>query len=220
MKPYYQDDYATVYHGDCREVLPELGKVDLVLTDPPYGVNLNPDNTRFSGGDSASVSRRGAGVASKDRMEIIGDDADFDPSFLLQYGKKQIIWGWNNYPDKLGRGACLVWIKKNDDAFGTFLGDAEVAFVSGGHGVFCHRDLSHTAEAHTREHPSQKPLKLFAWCVEKYSKEGQTILDPFMGSGTTLRAAKDLQRKAIGIEMEEKYCEIAAKRLAQEVLEL
>ncbi len=113
MKPYYDHNGITIYNADCREVLPTLDKVDLVLTDPPYGVNLNPDNTRFSGGNNLSKARRGKGDNSKNNKKIISDDKDFDPSFLLNYGKRQIIWGWNNYPDKLGRGACLVWIKKN-----------------------------------------------------------------------------------------------------------
>ena len=219
--PYYQDDSCTIYHGDCLEILPTLESqsIDLVLTDPPYGVNLNVDNSRFSGGHNASKRRQGSGTSGERRQSIAGDDSEFNPHFLLNYGRRQIIWGWNNYPDKLGRGGCLVWIKKNEASFGTFLGDAEIAFVSRANGVYCHKDLSHNSEARFRKHPTQKPLSLFKWCLEKYSKWGEVILDPFMGSGTTLEAAKQLGRKAIGIELEEKYCEIAAERLQQEYMQ-
>lgn len=218
VRPYYSDDSCLIIHGDCRDILPliEPGSVDLVLTDPPYGVNLNPDNTRFSGGSTVSRSKRGAGVSSLTTPRIASDAKEFDPSFLLDYGKHHIIWGWNNYPDKLPRGACLVWLKRNDDAFGTFLGDAETAWMSKGNSVYCHTSYPQ-AMAHTRQHPTQKPLDLMVWCLEFFPK-AETILDPFMGSGTTLRAAKDLGRKAIGIELEERYCEIAAKRMAQTVL--
>ncbi len=114
MTPYYQQDGITIYHGDCREVLPMLPKVDLVLTDPPYGIALNTDNSRFSGGNVASVARRGNGRGSANGKPITNDAAPFDPSFLLKIGEHQIIWGWNNFPDKLPRGACLVWLKRYD----------------------------------------------------------------------------------------------------------
>jgi site-specific DNA-methyltransferase (adenine-specific) len=217
-KPYYEQDGIVIYHGDCREILPTIGPVDLVLTDPPYGISLNPDNTRFSGGSSASKAKRGAGIKSLSTPRIIADDAEFDPSFLLDYGKHQVIWGWNNYPDKLPRGAALVWLKRNDEAFGTFLSDAELAWMSKGHGVYCKRSYPQ-ALAHDRQHPTQKPLDLMKWCLS-FFPNAQTILDPFVGSGTTLRAAKDLGRKAIGIEIDERNCEIAAKRLQQAVLPL
>jgi DNA modification methylase len=90
--------------------------------------------------------------------------------------------------------------------------------MKGGHGVYCHRDLSMNAITNERAHPTQKPVGLMKWCVQQ-AGEAELILDPFMGSGTTLRAAKDLGRKSIGIEIEEKYCEIAANRLRQEVLQ-
>lgn len=214
MNPYYDHADITIYHGDCRDILPRLPKVDLVLTDPPYGIDLNTDTTRFSGGSAASRSRRGRGST---KPAVSGDKGAFDPSFLTEYGSDQIIWGWNNFPDKLPAGACLVWIKRHDAAFGSFLSDAETAWMSKGHGVYCRRDLSNCAIAKERVHPTQKPLGLMAWCLGFFPRT-QTTLDPFMGSGSTLRAAKDSGIRAIGIEIEEKYCEIAARRLQQEVL--
>lgn len=216
-KPYYQDDYCTIYNADCREILPHLPKVDLVLTDPPYGIGLNTDNSRFSGGNIASISRRGDGPGSANGKPIINDDEPFDPSFMLNAAGGFIVWGWNNYADKLPRGACLVWIKRNEDAYGSFLSDAEVAWMSKGHGVYCRKDLTNNAIANWRVHPTQKPQGLMEWCLG-FFPNAQTILDPFMGSGTTLVAAKNLGRKAIGIEICEKYCAIAVKRLKQEVL--
>lgn len=218
MNPYYEHGGITIYHGDCREVLPGLS-ADLLLTDPPYGIALDTDNSRFSGGTAGNVAKRGTGVSSRNGRPVIGDAAPFDPSFLLAHGEHQVIWGWNNYPDKLPRGACLVWLKRNDEAFGTFLSDAETAWMSKGHGVYCKRDLSNNAIALTRAHPTQKPVTLMTWCLS-FFPNAASVLDPFMGSGTTLVAAKNLGRKAIGVEIEERYCEIAARRLSQEVLNL
>lgn len=218
MKPYYERGGITIYHGDCREILPTLAeRIDLVLTDPPYGINLDTDNSRFSGGKAGNMAKIGNGVGTGGGTPIVGDDQPFDPSFLTHYGRGQIIWGWHHFPDRLPRGGCLVWLKRLDDAFGSFLSDAEIAWISKGSGVYCRRDLSNNAIAKERVHPTQKPVGLMRWCIG-FFPEAQTLLDPFMGSGTTLRAAKDLGRKAIGIEIEERYCEVAAKRLSQEVL--
>ena len=207
---------ATLYLGDCMEVLPTLDKVDAVITDPPYGISLDTDNSRFSGGTAGNMARRGNGIGSADGRPIAGDDKPFDPSFLLNYGKDQIIWGWNNYPDRLPRGACLVWLKRLDPAFGSFLSDAETAWMSKGHGVYCRRDLTNNAIAKDRAHPTQKPVGLMIWCIE-FLPNPQTILDPFMGSGTTGVAAIQLGRKFIGIEREPKYFDIACKRIEQAV---
>lgn len=219
MKPYYEEAGIVIYNCDCREILLTLGPVDLVLTDPPYGINLNTDNSRFSGGTLGNIAKRGNGIGTARGARIANDQVEFDPSFLLSVGQSQIIWGWHNFPDKLPRGTCLVWLKRNDDAFGSFLSDAETAWMSKGHGVYCRRDLSNNAIANERVHPTQKPVGLMKWCLG-FFPHADIILDPFMGSGTTLRAAKDLKRKAIGIELEEKYCEIAAHRLQQEVIDL
>ena len=212
-KPYYDDGNGIViYHGDCREILPHLPKVDLVLTDPPYGMN-------WDGRVKPGAANGTGGTFTKFQGEtIVGDDVDFDPSFLLQYGLC-IIWGFHHFPQHLYRGSVLVWVKKYPDAFGTFLSDADIAWMSKGHGVYCSPVVNPASFQHEKAHPTQKPLEVMRWCIG-FAPNAQTILDPFMGSGTTLRAAKDLGRKCIGIELEEKYCEIAAKRLSQETLPL
>lgn len=217
MKPYYEHGGQTIYLGDCREIIPSLGKFDLLLTDPPYGIRLNTDNSRFSGGAAGNMAKRGNGIGSANGKPIHGDDEPFDPSFLMELSGDKIIWGWNNFAQKLPRGTCLVWLKRNDEAFQSFLSDAEVAWMSKGHGVYCRRDLSNNAIANQRVHPTQKPVSLMQWCLS-FFPDCDTVLDPFAGSGTTGRACKDLGKQCTMIEREEKYCEIAAQRLSQEVL--
>jgi len=219
VKPYYERDGITIYHGDCREILPALDAVGLVLTDPPYGIGLDTDNSRFSGGTDGNIAKRGKGVGSAGGAPITNDETPFDPSFLVHIGSHQVIWGWHNFPDRLPPGACLVWLKRYDEAFGSFLSDAETAWMSKGHGVYCRRDLSNNAIANDRAHPTQKPVGLMRWCLS-FFPNAETVLDPFMGSGSTLVAAELECRRAIGIEIEERYCEIAAKRLGQRVLGL
>ena len=201
---------ATLILGNCREVLETVGRVDAVVTDPPYGIGLNTDSRRFSGGKGDSRRKRGKRMGPACGTPIIGDAEAFDPAICL-LGSEQIIWGWNNYADRLPRGSCLVWVKRNDDAFGTFLSDAEIAWFSRGHGVYCFRDLSNAAIALERTHPTQKPVSLMAWCVER--TKGQIILDPFMGSGTTGVACINLSRKFIGIEIDPGYFDIACRRI-------
>ena len=205
---------CTLYLGDCRDILPTLSKVDAVVTDPPYGMNLNTDNSRFSGGNVASVYKRGNGKGSAKGKPIIGDDKSFDANFLLSYGNEQIIWGLNHIGWSLPPGAALVWIKKNEQAFGTFLSDAELAWKSKGCGVFCLNDLSNASIANERQHPTQKPLSLMTWCLT-HVPDAKTILDPFMGSGTTGVACVKMGRKFIGIEIDPDYFEIACKRIRE-----
>ncbi len=208
-----------LYNKDCLEVIPTLSGIDYVVTDPPYGINVNTDNSRFSGGTAGNMSKRGNGIGSANGKRIINDDKPFDPSFLVGIGKHQIIFGWNNFADKLPSGTCLVWIKRYDKAFGSFLSDAEVAWMSKGHGVYCKRDLSNNAIANERVHPTQKPVSIMQWCIEMISNEGDTIFDPFMGSGTTGVAALQLGRKFIGCEIDPKYFAIAEKRIKSAALQ-
>ena len=210
MTPYYQDAAVTIYHGDCRDILPTLGPVDAVVTDPPYGIGYN-----HSGGGGGIWEQRSVGP-------IVGDELPFDPSPFLNF-KDVLMWGANHYADRLPSSpGWYVWDKKlglKDDNFS----DCEIAWHKRGTRARVFRRLWNGLLAHEqgerRRHVSQKPIDLMVWCLNLLP-EANLILDPFMGSGTTLRAAKDLGRKAIGIEIEERYCEIAAKRMAQEVLPL
>lgn len=212
---YYRDDHITIYHGDCREIAPTLEGIDAVISDPPYGMNWPCENVRFCGGSEEAKKRRPKNPKVYEKT-IFGDNHTFNPDPWINFDKV-ILWGSNHYAKQLPIGTTLVWVKRFDDAFGSFLSDAEIAWMKNGHGVYCFRDLSMQGETLTRTHPTQKPIPLMKWCIEKAGMP-KLILDPFMGSGTTLRAAKDLGLKAIGIEIEERYCEIAAKRMAQEVL--
>jgi site-specific DNA-methyltransferase (adenine-specific) len=213
MEPYYERDGIVIYHGDCREILPTLDaeSIDLVLADPPYGIG-------YVHGDEAAKS-----YASKvNQTPVYGDDEPFDPAPLLRF-QRLILWGANHYASRLPDAAgWLVWDKRcntgqNDQS------DCELAWtnVLTTARTFYHlwNGFLRDSERGWRVHPTQKPVALMRWCLELVP-DAAVALDPFMGSGTTLRAAKDLGRKAIGIEIEERYCEIAAKRLSQEVMAL
>lgn len=209
MEPYYQDEAVTIYHGDCRDVLPSLSEVDLVLSDPPYGI----DYVHSGGGKGKHSVRLCEPVA--------GDTLPFDPSPFLHY-PDVILWGATHYASRLPHGRSLVWDKLAGlEAFDSF-SDVEIAWRKGRgkDRIFRYlwKGICQQGEKLPRVHPTQKPEALMRWCLS-LAPEAQLVLDPFMGSGTTLRAAKDLGRKAIGIEIEERYCEIAAKRMAQQVLE-
>jgi site-specific DNA-methyltransferase (adenine-specific) len=206
MTPYYADDLVTIYHGDCREW---TGRADAVVSDPPYGMGWDNKVTR------AEPRRRGT-KTSRYGQTIVGDDQPFDPGPWLNYSQV-ILWGANHYAPRLPVGTTLVFVKRYETGFGSFLSDAEIAWMKGGHGVYCYRDMSMHGDSANRLHPSQKPLGLMRWCLEKTAG---LVLDPFTGSGSTLVAAKSLGRRAIGIEIEERYCEIAATRCSQEVLGL
>jgi len=189
-------DGITLYHADCRDILPHLEPVDLVLNDPPYGIGM-----------AANPVRQAHELAAWDN-EPIGSIA---LAMVKRAGNVVVVWGGNYYP--VSPSSCwLVWDKEQPEKFS--LAMCELAWTNMGTPakLFRKRVLSYR-----KIHPTQKPVELMRWCIE-LSKTTGTILDPFTGSGTTLRAAKDLGRRAIGIEIEERYCEIAANRLRQGVL--
>ena len=195
---------ATLYLGDCLEILPTLGKVDAVVTDPPYGIDWDTDYTRFSGGVSESSRSR----------RVTGDAIDFDPEPFLGFDDV-VMFGGNHYATKLPVGSWLIWDKRPESKRGKFLSDAEVAWWNHGRGVYLYKQewdgFNREGERDTkRAHPTQKPIRLMQWCIEKTTG---TVLDPFMGSGTTGVACANLGRKFIGIEIEPKYFDIACKRI-------
>jgi DNA modification methylase len=206
--PYYQDDAVTLYHGDCREIVPLLGRFDLLLTDPPYGIGRD--------GQTASTGGHGGRKAYK----FLGWDNE-RPSgqtlmMLFDHAEWHIIWGGNYFADLLPAGEkWLVW----DKGQRINQSDGELAFTTLG-GALRVYTLNRVALLQDgANHPTQKPEELIRWCIG-LAGDVQTILDPFAGSGTTGRAAKDLGRKCTMIEREERYCEIAANRCRQEVLNL
>ena len=226
MNPYYQDDFVTIYHADCREVLPTLEKVDLVLTDPPYGIGVQTD---YAGSGRGKPSARSTHVGRKRLASansyppVIGDHEPFDPSHILAMGVPCVLWGANHYAHRLPpSGAWFVWDRVSG---GSATADAELAWtnLAGTVRRFEYRwnGACRAGEKETHGlHPTQKPVALMSWVIQRTTEPGQTILDPYMGSGPIEVAAKDLGRKAIGIEIEERYCEIAARRCAQEVIGL
>jgi site-specific DNA-methyltransferase (adenine-specific) len=209
MKPYYEHAGVTIYHGDCKEVLPTLG-VQAIVTDPPYGI-------------SYVKGKGGRGKHNRRNVEpIAGDSEPFEPKFLLGYASV-LCWGADHYAQRLPEGRWLVWDKLNGlESFDSF-SDVEIAWFNkkGASRIFRYlwKGICQDGDKDIgRVHPTQKPLALMKWCFS-FIPDDELVCDPFMGSGTTLRAAKDLGRRAIGIELEEKYCEIAAERMSQEVFE-
>ena len=214
VTPYYEDDHVTIYHGDCREILPLLPVADLILTDPPYGLG---DLWAGGGGETTKSSWR---FDPSEAMQWDSTTVDDVVAMLPTAARHVVIWGGNYYA--LPPSRCwFLWDKKQNDQWTT--AQAEMAWTNVDRPVRTFRMAQ--AEAHgqmkPKEHPTQKPLALMSWCIDMIRDPTiVTVLDPFMGSGTTLRAAKDRGLSAIGIELDERYCEIAAKRMGQGVLAL
>lgn len=210
MRPYYEQDGITIYHGDCREVLPTLAQVDAVVSDPPYGCNW--DGISSSGIHTYQKHWTGS---------IHGDDKPFDPSPFITLGVIAFT-GAQYFYDRLPPGGSLHCWNKKGNYTPLDQGDADM--------VWCSRPQAsrifdlvwrgicrHTENTERFHHPTLKPVALMRWMIALCGTP-RRILDPFCGSGTTLLAAKELGLCAIGIEIEERYCEIAANRLRQGVL--
>lgn len=227
MKPYYEDTKAgiVIYHGDCREILPTLPNVDLVLTDPPYGINGGRGGTSR---ERCRGSYEGCFTQEHDTPEyvqnvivpVIKQCIGISKSVIVTPGNKNFCF----YPQPVSFGCLFQPASAGAQRHGW--ADSQPIFYYGDSPTrgkslsACSFELRHSDEINNG-HPCPKPYKIWLRLLTKGMGDWTgLVLDPFMGSGTTLRAAKDLGRKAIGIEIEELYCEIAAKRLAQEVLPL
>lgn len=227
MKPYYERGGITIYHGDCREVMPTLAP-SLILTDPPYGIGAqygpSYDDSRDTYWDwflpALELMRNTAPiVAFTHRVAALKHITDWDwvGAWTKPYG------GGN----RIGRSPVLphwepifLYGIQQAGISGEFFPDVVNVNPTGNGWHQGRTGWRRWKEATTIGHPTPKPVELFHRLALAFCPDDGTILDPFMGSGTTLRAAKDLGRSAIGIEIEERYCEIAAQRLSQEVLDL
>ncbi len=224
MKPYYYSHAGiTIYHSDwlnCESVLPP--KVDVLLTDPPYGIGeaagKNASRSKPFGGRANGLSHEGRLVIAKDYGNSPWDNSpptESDFVCLLSLAKNAVIWGGNFF--KLPQSSCwLVWDKVNG---ASDFADCELAWTDRKAAVRMFRYMWNgmlKEYPEQRFHPTQKPLALMKWCLSLFP-EAKSVLDPFLGSGTTLVAAKAMGLTGIGIEQHEPYCEIAAKRLSQEV---
>jgi DNA modification methylase len=205
MRAYYEQGGVTIYHGDSREFT-ATGVIGAVVTDPPYGINWKP---RVNNRDSSWT------------------DADRESLTRWLSFPRVCVWGGNYYTDQLPPSeSWLIWLKRpagfdNDPRSYAVL---EMAWTNYGSKP---RTMTHVWDGGKRAgaavnraflHPAQKPLEVMRWSILEAGSISGAILDPFMGSGTTLEAAKVLGHQAIGIELDESYCEIAARRLEQDSL--
>jgi len=215
LKPYYEDEAVQIFHGDCRDILPHLPKVDLVLTDPPYGI----------GEDSYRVANRGK-LAKTTNYGHFDWDTKLDRrtfDLIMGAGHHQIIFGGNYYADWLPPSKCwLVWDKDNNT---NDFADCELAWASFEKAVRRIRWRWNGmlqepgSPKEPRLYPTQKPIPVMRWALS-LAMPVASVIDPCMGGGSTLRAAKDMGIRSIGIDQREIACEIAAKRMSQTVMNL
>ena len=211
LRPYHEEAAVTIYHGDCRQIMPMLGSFDLLLTDPPYGIKTSPNGSHWQDG--------------KKRFDAVEWDDEPPPMWLLEQAislcRQQIIFGGNYF----GLPPSPCWLVWNKDNGASRFADAELAWTNLRRAVRMWTYKRHGGceplkqPDEGKHHPSQKPLSVVMWAMGQ-ANDVQTILDPFAGSGTIGHAAKLMGKKAVLIEREERYCEIAARRLAQDVLPL
>lgn len=205
-----QFDGVTLINADCLDVLPI--EADAVITDPPYGIAFKHSGISY-------------GLGGKSKTDtIIGDDKPFDPAPWLDY-KICLMWGADHYAHRLPEGRWLVWDKLGGrDAFGDSFSDAEVAWAKGKGAMRIHRRMwkgllrEGEDKQRPRYHVSQKPVELMAWCLDQVKVPiGATVLDPYMGSGSTAIACIRTGRKFVGIEKDAKHFETACERVANEL---
>lgn len=224
--PYYEHGGITIYHGDCREMMDELGAgvADAVITDPPYGVGFKYKSHRDSAAEYPQLLAEVLPLMERARKPgapvMVWQAAKNVPHFSEWFAGRdwRLLIAAKNFAQVL---PGPTW-----PAFEPIVAWWEDRKSAKSYGK-CNRDffLADTSPSGRKKrgelingHPCPRPIQHARWIVENWCVPGGVILDPFCGSGTTMMAARELGRKAIGIEIEESYCEIAANRLAQEVL--
>lgn len=209
--PYYDEGGITIYNADCRDVLPAIApdSVALLLTDPPYGISMETDYGR--------ATKFSSGGRGRNYDPVHGDTEAFDPGTLLHY-ERAVLFGANHYHHLLPPGGrWLVWYKRDG-----VLSAGELAWHNcGGRPVeVFDYGIKRTKTTDGVLHPTQKPASIMRWIVEKWTKPGDLVLDPFMGSGPVAQACADLGRRYVGVEIVEDYCRTAVDRLRQGTLSL
>jgi DNA modification methylase len=228
VKPYYSDDFATIYHGDCREILPTVS-ADVLITDPPYGVGLTKKTSDYRQGSNfdAGESLRASTVYHDDADHVAALIREAIPLALSRVNRGLVFPGtrmlWN-YPPAAAIGCVFTPNGAGRSSWGFQVAHPVLyygsdPFLSDGKGSRPNGFRTEQPNREVIDHPCPKPLRWMTWAVERAVRPAESVLDPFAGSGTTLVAAKECGRRSIGIELSERYCEIAAKRLAQEVLD-
>ena len=216
MKPYFEKDGITIYHGDCREILPHV-RADVMVTDPPYDI----------------VAKGGGIGAQRDYLiDMVGfTDCGFDYAILSGFDRWMVFCALKQIPELAAaarkRWSLITWNKPDPTPLvnGNYLPDTEYIIHSfrSGSDLFGKYDdrrrwILHPSGTRKSGHPNEKPIAVINRLLRVGTCDQDTVVDPFCGSGTTVLCARDMGRKAIGIEIEERWCEVAAKRLAQGVL--
>ena len=194
---------ARLYLGDCMEILPTLPRVDAVITDPPYGIGADTHQGKAANG--WRQYGEGGWDAERPNKEVI--------VACISKGQVSIVWGGNYFTDFLP--PSMQWLVWDKGQRGFSLADCEFAWSSQKNAARVFDYARALAMQDGKQHPTQKPLALMRWCIDQCKNHPQTILDPFMGSGTTGVAAVQMGRQFIGIEREPKYFDIACKRIEE-----
>lgn len=212
-----------IYCGDCLELMKQIPdkSIDLVLTDPPYGIDIGKMN--FTNSVNGGVAKRNDYKGKADWDKYTPDSEYF--AEIMRISKNQIIFGGNYFTDKLSPSGCwIIWDKRVEDKYSNDFADCEMAWTSFKKPSRIIRYLwsgmlqGNMQAKERRQHPTQKPTEVIRKILNDFSEPNQTILDPFLGSGTTAVACQELHRNFIGIEISPEYVKIAEDRLKQKPL--
>ena len=211
IKPYYETELGKLYHGDCLDVMQEIDNVNLVITDPPYGIHemayrKNRSRTRLT---------KTVDYGKFDWARNIPEKKYFDE--IKRISENQIIFGGNYFVEYLYNSRCwIVWDKQMTGNFA----ECELAWTSFNQSVKKYtvmwNGMIRVEKEYKRQHPTKKPIRLFTQILDDFSKENDLICDPYLGSGTTAIACERLNRCWIGIEISKEYCDIAVDRIKKE----
>lgn len=205
---------CTLILGDCLQILPHLGGLGAIVADPPYGISYS----RGEGGRVFGKSKRH--TSAFDGKTVIGDDRPFDPKPLLDMGVPTILWGANHYSNKLPNSAkWLVWDKRRGTGSNDFA-DCEMAWTNLKGPARClphmwNGGLRDSERGIPRVHQTQKPIAVMDWCLSFIPDDVTPVLDPFMGSGTTLVSCVKAGKRGIGIEIDPGYFGVACRRVSE-----